>query len=69
MVIPSPPTTFNCTSCDWKHTVPQPIGDCRFPGFNHFESCPRCGGEVVSQRAGALDVLGARLGQVFGRKP
>ena len=65
---PSPPLAFSCITCNWKHIVPHAIGDCRIPGFDHFDSCPNCGGKVVSQRAGALDILGAKLGQVLKRK-
>ena len=50
MAWPSPPRTFFCPACGWKHTMAFPMDDCRIPGLNHFSECPRCGGKAEAAR-------------------
>jgi len=63
----SPSLTFECRACGWKHTVAGPVSDVRFAGVNHFDMCPRCGGNVESRRAGILESAGATAKKLLGR--
>lgn len=60
----SPPLTFACRTCGWKHTTPGPVSDCRVSGFDHFDTCPRCGGAVESRHANAAEIAAAQLTQL-----
>ena len=64
---PSPPLTFSCRSCDWKKTTAHQVGDVRLRGLDHFEQCPRCGGEVDTHRATLPEMMLAKLGRAFGK--
>ena len=62
MAWPIPPQTFHCASgCGWKTTTDRPVGDCRVPGHDHLDACPRCGASVQSRNASALEQLDAQL--------
>lgn len=67
MAWPSPPRTFFCPACGWKHTMAFPMDDCRIPGLNHFSECPRCGGKAESRHADALEVATAKVKRLFER--
>jgi len=60
----SPPLTFACRACGWKHTTPGPVSDCRVPGLDHFDTCPRCDSEVESRHANAREIAAAQLAQL-----
>lgn len=60
----SPPQTFTCRTCGWKHTTAGPVSDCRVPGFDHFDSCPRCDGKVESRNANAAEIAATQLAQL-----
>lgn len=64
MAWPSLPLTFVCRACGWKHTTPEPVGDCRIPGLDHFDTCPRCAGEVVSRQANPAEIAAMQLAQL-----
>lgn len=68
MAWPSPPRTFSCPACGWKHTMASPMSDCRVPGFNDFRDCPRCGSKVESRHATVLEVAAAKARSVFGQR-
>lgn len=60
----SPPLTFVCRVCGWKHTTSGPVGDCRMPGLDHFNTCPRCGGAVEPRHANAAEIAATQLAQL-----
>lgn len=67
MPVPFPPLTFRCLTCGWKRTTHSPVSDVRFPGINHFSSCPRCRGEVEMRRAHWLEVALVQIAEALRR--
>lgn len=60
MAFPLPPRTYQCTQCGWKKTILD-TSDVLIRGGNHFDACPKCGGEVKSHRATLLELPFAQM--------